>query len=229
MKKIFSVILCLLILLADEAKATVVFTDSFTVGADVNLNAYPATPDYAMNLGAAADFKVIAAVDRVESQVNTDAVARITNAAAPTGDQQITATLTSSPGGAAGLAARCNTSGTANCYVVEFVPSLDVVRFYRMDNSTFNTLGSDCSRSFIENFTGRFKVTGSGATISLEAQVDATAVCTYSDTDANRKTSGTPGIHNGGSDQSTFDNISVDNLAAAAVSPLIILSSKRRR
>lgn len=229
MKKFFSIILCLLILLSDQAKATVVFTDTFTVSSNINLNAYPSgSPDYAMSLGAATDLIVIASSDTVVDQVATDSFARIINPAVATGDQQITATL-SGGGGTVGLMARMDAAGNDDGYLAFFNASGDSVRIYRVDDGNFVEL-IDCGSpgAFADPFTGRLKVTGSGATVFIEAQANATTTCTFSDTNANRKITGPPGIWNGtGSSISTFDNISVDNLASGSAVPLML--SKRRR
>lgn len=199
---------------------SVVFTDNFTVGADVNINAYPATPDYAMTVGAAADIKVIAATDRAESQVVTNCVARIINAAAPTGDQQITANIGGGGAASVGLAVRCATDGTGNCYVAFFVSTSSSIELYRVDTGTFSLLTTFTGRAFGDPFVGRFKATGAGATVTLEIQADSTAIATFDDTNALRKTSGTSGIMNGNT-STWHDNISVDDLLAAAAATLM--------
>ena len=225
MKRFFAIVTILLLLLSDQAKATVVFTDSFTVAADVNLDAYPGTPDYAMVVGASTDLKVIDATDRIESQVATLAMARLINAAVPTGDQEITATMTAD-GGAVSMTVR-TASGAETAYLARFVPDSDEITIYRVVAGGYTEL-TLCSRVFGDPFTGILKATGTGATVTISAQADATSVCSVDDSSVDRLTSGTPGFNIEGANIQTYDNVSVDNLAAAGGGMPVKLSLFRR-
>ena len=101
--------------------AAIVFTDTFTVGADTNINVYPSAgdPDYAYNNGSGANLTVNAANDRVQSP-NTASTykARIIDASVPTGDQEVIATCFNNTGfNSGGVAVRLNTAGTDNGYL----------------------------------------------------------------------------------------------------------------
>lgn len=206
---------------------SVVFTDNYTVGADANIDAYPSgDPDYAYNWGATTDMKVIATTDRVEQTVQAATkAARIIDASVPTGDQQVEGDFFWGSSYSCSISmVRMATSGTlTNSY--QFAVAIaegNEVRIHRWDDGSAVLLAS-ADRGFTggnETHAFRFKVTGSGATVSLEGQVDATAVLTYDDTNANRKTSGVPGIGgfitSGNNVTLTIDNLEIDDLVTAA-------------
>ena len=199
---------------------SVVFTDSFTVGADTNIDAYPATPDYAYTLGSGTNLTVNAANDRVQKvDTGTDRLARLIDAAAPTGDQEVTATGFAASGSDnhGGLSVRVKTDGTANGYIgYRFVDST-VSKIYRVTpGPTFTEIASQTNSS-----TGAqtlvFSATGAGATVALSWKVGAVAALTFNDTNAARHVSGVPGIYMYGDTANVpwVDDVSVDNLAAA--------------
>lgn len=201
----------------------IVFTDNYTVDADTNLNAYPAgSPDYAMVLGAAADLIASGANKRVEGTIAGDLHARIIDAAgAITGDQEISgdchAVIAGSPSGA--VSARHST--TSADFYMSFIQgeAADEVRIYRVDAGTF-VLVAAADRGITTDGTRRhrLRVTGAGATVNVEFQVDALSALTFADTSANRKTSGPPGVgmYTNAAGAVWVDNVTVDDLVAAA-------------
>lgn len=199
---------------------TIVFTDSFTVGADVALESYPSgTPDYVSILGG-NNLDVIAANDNVQSSVTSaDVMYRITNAAAPTGDQKLTITAgwqTGYTGGYIGVRG----SASGNYYNLTRANST-TWELYRVDSTVF-TLLTTHSVSTTDNSSGTIslKATGAGATVSITATIAGVDQTTFNDTAANRKTSGTPtigGFQNSAVSSANFiDDVSVDDLATAA-------------
>lgn len=199
---------------------SVVFTDSFTVGADVNIDAYPGTPDYAYNIGSGSNLSVNAANDRVQTtSTGQNHVARIINAAAPSGDQQIIATvgLNGVNNARGGLACRCATAGTSNLYLYLIDPSSGDLRIYRDDSASFVLLTnfnsgqvpSDGAQTMV------VKAVTNGAQVDLTYTLNALTPGTYSDTHANRKTSGPPGVSIWCTTANTgayVDDVSVDDL-----------------
>lgn len=174
----------------------IVFTDSFTVGADVDPASYPATPDYSYLLGTAGDCEVVAASDRLDIlTTGADKILRLLNAACPTGDQEITlrAQATAASGASGYAVTRCDPA-TSDCYFafLDMVPANEV-ELYRMTAGS-PTLVASADRGFTADgaYTYRFKATGTNP-VALEFQVDATAVVTFNDSDAARKQSGRPG------------------------------------
>ena len=201
----------------------VVFTDNFVVGSDTNIDAYPAgSPDYAYINGAGANLTVNAANDRVQlpGSGGSTYAARIIDAAVPTGDQEITGTCyNDTSGNSGGLAVRCATGSNDNYISYIDYPQTNEVRLIRIDAGSEVLIASaDRGTSGNAAHTHRLRATGSGATVSLELQIDATTTLTASDTAANRKTSGTPGVagYNGVGNTVYIDSLSVDDLGTAA-------------
>lgn len=202
----------------------IVFSDTFTVGADVNINAYPGTPDYSMAQGAAADIKVIASTDRATTQPNSvDAMARIINVLAPTGDQEITGDVNdagSSDGGSLGLRVAAATADFYTAYVDG--SQANEVRIDRWGAGAAVTIASadrGLAASGTHSIRARAKDT---ATVNLEVQVDGTAILTFADSAADRKQSGRPGV--GGFSvvgSAWVDNISVDDLVVGVAPRLV--------
>ena len=198
----------------------IVFTDNFTVSVDTNIDAYPSgSPDYAYVTGSGTNFTVNAANDRNQIVLtNTDIIARIIDGAVPTGDQQITCDVHNSTGAddTAALAARC-ASGSVDCYVA--YPSAQApnphLNFYRVTTGGFTQIAGQ-DRTFGADASVRFKAVGTNP-VDLEGQVDATAVVTFSDSAADRKQSGTPGLHGfaTAANVAWHDNVSVDDLTTA--------------
>lgn len=202
---------------------SIVFTDSFTVGADVDIASYPATPDYAYSLGVAGDISVNAANDRVQvnADIDTDKAAYITNAAVPTTDQQCTVSFNTPSAGAGSPTVRNVAAGTPTAdihmdfYEVQVDPTADTITIYKVTNGGFQNVASG-SRTVGTTGTLRLKATGTNP-VALEAQVDATAVLTYDDSDVSRKQSGPPGFAIWDHTLNTIglDDLSIDDLAGA--------------
>lgn len=198
---------------------SVVFTDNFTVDSDIDIDDYPAgSIDYAYNAGSGTNMQVIASTDKATVSVTTTQVkVRIIDATVPTGNQEITADISCADSYSSGeVIARMATSGNLeNFYMAKVeLTNAEECRIYRCDDGSFTLIASaDRGFSGAQTINVRLKVTGTGATVSIEAQFGATAVLTVDDTSASRKTSGPPGI--GGWTSSTaiiVDNVSVDNL-----------------
>ena len=101
--------------------ATLFGTDAFTVGANANLDAYPATPDYAYNLGSGSQLQVNAANDRVQQTAGAvDLIARVINPAVNTNGADTISVLALSSGSgddAANTAVRLRPSGGNGGYI----------------------------------------------------------------------------------------------------------------
>lgn len=195
---------------------TVVFTDAFTVGADVTLGSYPsASPnnDYEL-VTADGTLDVNAANDRVvKGSATNDTYYKIVDASVPTGDQQITALCDHGSGYDGGCVQTRHKTGS-ECYVFLMAGS-NTVEIYRRDPGY--TLITSVSRTYTAGaaHTLRFKTTGT-TTVSLEAQINATTNVTATDTSADRQDSGPPGIGHvadTGALTGYVDDVSVDNLA----------------
>jgi hypothetical protein len=199
------------------AHSAVVFTDDFTIGGiDVDLDAH-GTPDYSINEGASDGALVVKTVNnRVENNTSAARSARLLAAAAPTGDQKITATcLSATTQGYAGLLTRCDGTGTTDFYLMFLDDDLDTVELYRADAGALTPLVGP-SRAVTYPATCSFEATGAGATITLQAIAGATAAVDTTDTDPARKTAGKPGLRlleNGGGNDSYIDDLSVEDLA----------------
>ena len=208
-----------------RAESTVVFTDSFTVSSDTDLDAYPSgSPDYAYlgagGFGAGSNLTVVAASDRVQTTDNFIVLARIIDpAGAITGDQKITAQMFSAATNEEPqLLVRCAAFNPVDCYL--FNTSDDGgsqrVEMYRCTADTFSLIASS-TRTFSFPATCSFQATGAGATVSLEVVAGGTSPFTFGDTDGDRKTSGPPGIAMRTSTLSAWiDDLSVDNLVTTA-------------
>lgn len=196
----------------------IVFTDSFTVGANVNLNAYPGTPDYSMAQGAGADIIVVASTDRAETQPNSaDVMARMLRAAVPTGDQQITGDVQDAGSSDIAYLGLRVAAATADFYAAYVDASqANEVRIDRWTTGSAVTIAS-ADRGIASGpltHSIRAKATGT-ATVNLEVQADATAIVTFADSAADRKQVGRPGL--GGFSivgNIWVDNVSVDDLLA---------------
>ncbi len=198
---------------------SVVFTDSFTVGANVDIASYPATPDYVYCKGTTGDMTVNAANDRVQvtGVIDSDFCASITNASVPTTDQQCTISFNQPGAGAASPVCRSNGVLSEDYYVAQVDPTGDTITIYRVSVGTFASIASG-SRVVGTTGTLRLKATGTNP-VALETQVDATAVLTFNDSAADRKQTGPPGIGIWDHVVNTcgLDDLSIDDLAAAAV------------
>ena len=208
--------------------AVVFGPDAYTVGANINLDAYPSgAPDYTMAYGASANMVVNAANDRVQIPDTADwRVGRCSDAAAPTGNQEVTMDGNNTAFDEACCPAlRCATSGTLTnfylCYLN--VPNANEVELYRFDDggatlvaSRDNALTGAGTRAF------RGRATGTNP-VELEFQVGATTTLTFSDSGATRKQTGTPGLggYNGSANLVWGDNFQIDDLVVAGGSILL--------
>ena len=198
----------------------VVFTDAYTVGANIDIASYPSgAPDYAYNAGST--LTVNAANDRVQNTSSTEeSAARITDGSVPTGDQEISATCQSESGTdeTGAVVARCATGGTFDCYICYLDMALaNEVNLYRVDAGTYTLLAS-ADRGITATGSGAFRLRATGTTtVALECQIRGTTQITASDSSASRKTSGPPGVfaYNATANLVWVDDVSVDDLAAA--------------
>ena len=199
--------------------------DTFTVGADANIDAYPAgDSDYAYNLGSGSDLFADDVNDRIQTgnAADNDYWARLIDAAAPTGSQETIADSQSlaSPSNNGGvILSRCATAGTlTNLYETEFVDNeANEVQLNRIDDGVFTSLATG-NRGIAGAATRRHRLRtiGTGARVALEYQLDDTRPLVFTDTAATRKTSGPPGlgITGASAEAISLDNFSVDDLAA---------------
>ena len=210
---------------------SVVFTDSFVVAADANIDAYPSgSPDYAYISSSGAQIFVFAPEDKVYfTGGDSIGVARIIDAAVPTGDQQITCTVSANGTDDNSSFGVVRATSGWNGYIGSInVNSGNDTGLYRVDNGSFTLLASAENGLSAGNHTMRLKATGAGATISLELQINATTTITYGDTHANRKTSGPPGIgaYTIANLGNTLDDVSVEDFPGAGGSQAKLLSGK---
>lgn len=195
----------------------VVFTDNFTVGSDTPLESYG---DYAAGVGGNA-LTVYASTDRVECEpasYSTDVAYVSTSTAAPTGDQEVSADCgisgSSYLGGYIGVRGDATSGG--NGYV--WIPADSVTyEYWRVDNGVFTMLAQRSGGFPSGTRATKLKAEGAGATVTLTGTVDGTPYATYGDSSGSRKTSGKFILGFFANSTSHFvDNISVDNLSAAA-------------
>jgi hypothetical protein len=199
----------------------VVFTDTFTVAANIDLASYPSgSPQYSYRLGTVGNLTVNATTDTVQVASAVSAVAAITAAGMPTGDQQMTASCAGTSYNSGLVTVRTNPD-QYYCSYLDF-SSGNEAQIIRRDTAASQTILASEDRGLVAGtHTHRLKVTGAGATVTLEAQYGATAVVTFADTSASRILSGAPGIggYNDTVGQASVDAVSVDNLVTAGVAP----------
>ncbi len=198
--------------------AELVFTDVFTVGADANIDAYPSgAPDYTYNDGSGANLTVNAANDRVQCSVGGDASARVIRSGTTTGDQEIRLDGFSTTDAAPEVMVRMATSGELHSFYYLYVNG-NIVEIYRRDNSTSETLVASGDRGIAVNGRQAYRIKATGTNpVVVEGQVADTAVVTYSDTSASRKTVGPYGIgvYNGTANTAWVDNVEGYDLTVA--------------
>jgi hypothetical protein len=203
----------------------IVFTDTYTVNSDRPLTQHPsaAAPDYEKYLGTDTDILVQDTTDRVQVVTASDVnhLWGIINASVPTGDQEVTLKAQSDTFDYSCGAPAVRASTGPNCYVLLRVSSATIA-LYRCDNGSF-TLLSSFSRTTTTGTTHtiRLRATGTGASVDLECQIDGTTPGTYTDSSANRKTTGRPGpFMQARTTNMWIDDLSVDNLVAGGGGPL---------
>lgn len=202
--------------------------DTYTVAADINVDAYPSgAPDYAMVIGASADMIVSGGNDRVVGATAGDRHARIIDAAgAITGDQEVIGDCHAIMAGGESGAVTARHSTTSADFYMSFINggAADEVQIYRVDAGTF-TLVASADRGITTDGTRqhRLRVTGAGATVTVDFQVAALATLSFSDTSASRKTSGTPGVgmYTSAAGSVWVDNVTVDDLITATAEQVV--------
>ncbi len=196
--------------------------DPFTVGSDTNLDAYAGAPlTFSYMAGSGAGAYVNATNDRVQGNgsISTAYTLRATNADAPTANQEIRAgvTLCGNASSSVWLNLRC-AAGTHDCYEVE--QDTANVRLARIDAGS-GTILATAARGLSDGtaYASRGRATGTGSSVWIVAQIGDTAPAQFEDTNANRKTSGTPGVglFYNAVDNSWLDNVEIDNLAATGI------------
>ena len=92
--------------------------DAFTVGADTNIDAYPAgDADYAYVLGSGTNITVSGANDRAELVPGSDVLARLIDAAAPTSNQEVIVDASNAANNSYGaVVTRANSTAGGNGY-----------------------------------------------------------------------------------------------------------------
>ncbi len=197
--------------------------DTFTVGVDTNIDAYPSgDPDYTYNESSGTTLTVNAANDRVQNAASgVRAFARIIDAAVPTGSQEIlldgnnSATNDECPH----ASTRCATTGTlTNRYALRLdVGAASELVILRQDDGTFTSLLAQ-DRGLTGAATRRYRLRTIGTTsVAVEAQCDDVRPLIATDTGASRKTAGPPGVGTASTASANtiwLDNVSVDDLAA---------------
>lgn len=207
---------------------SVVFTDSFTAGADTDIESWPAASpnndyDYILFAGA-NNLRVTAATDRCEANSGgNDQIARISDASVSSGvDYQISLDAFRTGGYSGGYpAVRCGAADSGNCYLV-LCASSTVQELYRCNGGTFTLLSSGsitAADSTLHAWT--LRASGTGATVTLTWTLDGSADQTFGDSSGSRLTTGVVGIggYMDGTAYSVYvDNVSVDNMSAGATS-----------
>ena len=196
-----------------------IFSDSFTVAADVNIEAYPATPDYSLMNGIAGDVKVNAANDRVQAPTaGTKFRVRCLNAACPTGDQEVSVrgTSDSATGVQTAVLARCHAT-LDDCYMMRINYDTNAMELWSYTlgiGSLIDTTAS--SYTSAGTHTYYLKAEGAGATVTLTFRIDALTPRVFADTSGARKTAGKAGLYlyNGTANTGWVDDFSVDDLIA---------------
>jgi hypothetical protein len=194
-------------------------TINFTAGADTNLDAFGAGPDWAYLVGSAGNLTVNATNDNVQVTgfAGSPYRARYIGSATVTGDQDVTATVRVKNFNDAGVLAKCSAVADS-CYLARIETSqTNEVRLYRVIAGAETLLGSWDDSLTAGTHTIRLRAVVNGSAVDLSVQSNSNSTHTYSDTDASRLTSGNPGLY-GLTDEGypTLDNWILDDLAAAA-------------
>ena len=197
--------------------------DTFTVGADTNIDAYPAASpnnDYSYNLGSGSNLTANAANDRVQWDGSAGgAAARLVDAAAPSGVQETifdaTSILTDF---GAGVGTRFISDGTRNYYAGYMNDAaVNEVTLFRYDGgSGINQTSGNRGLSGAATRRMRLRTIGAGTRVATELQIDDTRPVVFTDTSVDRKTSGAPGFDFDPvvGTASWVDNFTIDDLAA---------------
>ncbi len=213
MKRIIA--LLLIFLLTVPADASIIFgPDSFTVGSDTNIDAYPGGgANYTYAVGSGTDLTVEAANDRVKAIGAPDIWANVTNAAVPStlGDQEIRAVVSNSTISNNGsVHITCKGSGDEAYLGVLDPSSANEVILYELINGAANLLASaDRLLVGLTAYTTALTCRSGTQRLIIDGETEITA------TDATLST-GRPGIYgfeSSGSATGWLDNYEVDDLS----------------
>ena len=200
-----------------------VFSDTFTVGADIGIEAYAAASyDYVQ--GTTTAVTVNAANDRVQqTTTSADVAVRVINSAVPdtgNGTVSILQASTLDADNVGNPACRFKNDGTAYYYVLYIyrasgTPSNNV-KIYRVENSSFNMIAQFTRASIGVSTTATLKGTTNGSAVDIVGTISGVTDCTYSDTGPTRLLEGRPGFHMycETANAAWIDNLSVDDVGA---------------
>lgn len=174
----------------------ILLNDAFTTATSQNIGAY--NSDYVRWLGTTEQLTVDATDDRVESTETGEFGFLWNNGASPTGTYEVRATgFTNRSGEGPAIQVRCDSASGGNGYWVVFL-SGSAPDLYRYDNGTFNYLGNFSGAGNVPNgtsFTMRVRVSNNGSNnVEIQCQLNTGTTVTLTDTAANRKLTGRPGL-----------------------------------
>ena len=175
---------------------TVLFTDTFTVSASADINAYPSgSPDWAYSQGTGSNIQVIDTTDRLECSAASNKVARVIDASVPStmGNQLVRLDVMCPSGCAAGAALRYNTTTRGYQGTHDATGSVNEVAIY--EDNAGATLVADGDRSLTASTTYPvvFSALGGSAECNLRLVINNTAAVTFRDTTA--PATGSPGVY----------------------------------
>ena len=217
MKKLFAIVLSLL-LAVPMAHAELVFgPDSFTAGSNINIDAYPSgSANYTYSVGSSANLLVNATSDLivVQDNIGADGIAIVTSPdLSSLGDQEaravVSGTAAALAGSWAGVTIRDDGSGDA--YLAGIDNGNNEVAIYEIIAGATSLLASaDRGLAGATKYSMWFSAVGSSLTLRLNGDTAVTV------TDATRST-GSPGVY-GGDDGAAgtageIDDFEVDDLA----------------
>jgi len=171
---------------------TVLFTDSFTVGADTNIDAHPAgTPNWAYCRGSTSNLRILAADDRVSPNSNGATLVARCTAVSALADQKVTAVCDALVNPVyGGLAVRY--SDTTRGYLAQVETSQANELRIREDNAGITLLAS-ADRGLTDGTHNlEFSAVGPADNTLLTFTVDGGTPLTFTDTTA--PATGRPGI-----------------------------------
>ncbi len=195
------------------------YSDQFTVGANANLDAYPAAGTWSMIRGASGELVVNAANDRVQTGVASSSREAEYIGSVITANQEIRATVYASSDGAQVGYVMARNTGVHNTYTFYYgyidKSATNEVSLWRHDGTSGDTLLTDADRGLSGNgaHTARLRVITNPVTgnVEIEYQVDATAVVTFTDTSGSKLLTGKPGlgIYNDTANTAYIDNVEI--------------------
>jgi hypothetical protein len=207
--------------------AVVFGPDTFTVGANANIDAYPATPDYAYSQGSGSDAQVLATGDHVQilDAAQTILVRLIDGSVSGLTDYELTANCRHSGDYQSGALAVRVASGAATGYLQYLeLGQANEHRIIRVVAGAETVIASwDEGLAGAATYVHVMKVTGTGASVDLESRINAGTLRTFSDTNAARLTSGAPGLggYADASGNALVDDYQVDDLGGGGTSATI--------